>query len=174
MKQKKLATLVGAAGAVGLFAIGAIAEAHDHDDDPPTQDEIAFAQGTSDLMNNTLFAALIQEIGETTPQNAEQGKQSISLVFNDHNDDMRLVGTLDPLKRNDVPQDRFERTALAKAMVGQAYTAVERDDGRWFYRRSTPLSNFVPQCSMCHPNFGPTNANQWVGALMIRIPIRTH
>jgi hypothetical protein len=172
VKRIRLAIL-GVAGAVGLFAIGAVAEAHHHDDDPPTADETAFAQRTSDLMTNTVVAALVQEIGETTPQNVEEGKLSIGLVFNDHNRDMRLVGTLDPLSRNDYPADRFERTALANAMVGQPFTAVERDDGQWFYRRSIPLSNFATQCSMCHPNFGPQNASQWVGALMLRIPINS-
>ena len=35
---------------------------------------IAFAQRTSDLLLNTLFAALVQEFDETTPDNVEEGK----------------------------------------------------------------------------------------------------
>ena len=85
---------------------------------------------------------------------------------------MRLVGVLQPLRTNDVPQDSFETTALARAMTGANYTDVQKVDGKWYYRRSVPLSNFHPACAMCHTNFGPVNANQWVGALMLRVPVR--
>jgi hypothetical protein len=140
-------------------------------DVPPTTAQVEFAQRTSDLMLATLFAALLQEFGETTPANVEEGKKSISLIFNDRNDDMRLVGTLDPLRDNDVPQDRFEWAALELAMQGQPYDAVEKAEGKWYYRRSVPVSNFHPSCSMCHANFGPVNAIQWTGALMLRVPV---
>lgn len=138
---------------------------------PPTQ-QIAFAQQTSDLMLNTLFAALTQEFDETTPQNVEQGKQSISLIFNDLNKDMRLVGTVKPLQANDRPSDDFERQANELALAGEAYTSVERVKNEWYYRRSIPLSNFRAECALCHTNFpvGPTS--DWVGALMLRIPIK--
>jgi hypothetical protein len=119
----------------------------------------------------TLFAGLSQEFAETTPANVEQGKESISLIFNDANDDMRLVGTFQPIRSNDVPQDSFETAALAQALTGQAVTSVEKSQGKWYYRRSVPLSNFHPSCSMCHVNFGPVNATQWVGALMLRVPV---
>jgi hypothetical protein len=140
-------------------------------DAPPTQQQIAFAQRSSDLMLATLFAALLQEFAETTPANVEEGKHSISLIFDDRNDSMRLVGELQPLRDSDLPDDTFEVTALARAMDGQAYTAVEKVNGKWAYRRSVPLSNFHPACSMCHPNFGPVDAAQWVGALMLRVPV---
>ncbi len=139
-------------------------------DNPPTPEQVQFAQRTSDLMLATLFAALLQEFAETTPANVEEGKASISLIFNDRNDDMRLVGILQPLRSNDVPQDTFETTALTRAMQGLNYTSVEKFQGKWFYRQSVALSNFHPACSMCHTNFGPVNANQWVGALMLRVP----
>jgi hypothetical protein len=163
-----------ATGLVAGLGAGAIAYAHDHDDGrPPTEGQIAFAQRTSDLLLNTLFAALTQEFDETTPDNVEEGKTSISVVFNDANKDMRLVGTLDPIRDNDRPHDSFEQNALERALAGgQATTAVQRVDDRWYYRRSIPLSNFRDACSLCHTNFGPTNAAQWVGALMLRVPIR--
>jgi len=147
------------------FAAGARA------DSPPTPQQAQFAQRTSDLLLATLFAALLQEFAETTPANVEEGKQSISLIFNDRNDDMRLVGTLQPLRSNDVPQDSFETTALARAMQGENFADVQKDQGKWYYRRSVALSNFHPACSMCHTNFGPVNASQWVGALMLRVPV---
>src|SRR5262245_28870034 len=57
---------------------------------PPSDDEVESAQKTSDLMLATLFAALTQEFDETEASNVEEGKRSISLIFNDDNKDMRL------------------------------------------------------------------------------------
>ncbi len=172
VKYKRLAFVFAGVGTAGfIVAAGAIASADS--EHPPTQAEIDFAAGASDLMKNTVVAALLQEIGETTPQNAAQGELSISLVFNDRNKDMRLVGTLQPLSSDDVPDDQFERDALALAMTGQPDTAVQKVDGKWFYRRSIPLSNFAPQCQMCHSNFSSLSSSDWVGALMLRVPIAT-
>ncbi|MEA5565267.1 hypothetical protein [Anabaena sp. UHCC 0399] len=139
---------------------------------PPTLAKIEFAQQTSDLMLNTLFAALTQEFDETTPDNVEQGKQSISLIFNDHNKDMRLVGTVGPLLQNDRPSDKFEVQANQLALAGKAYTDVQRVDKKWYYRRSIPLSNFRAECALCHVNFPAGPTSDWVGALMLRIPIK--
>jgi hypothetical protein len=137
----------------------------------PSEDAVEFSRRTSDLMANTVFAALIQEIDETTPDNAEEGSLSIGLIFNDANRDMRLVGTIDPLRHNDRPSGAFEQGALARAMTGLETTAVQRVSGRWYYRRSLPLSNFREQCAMCHDAFEGMPATAWVGALMLRVPI---
>lgn len=174
MKQNRLPMMVGVAGIVGgTWAVAAIAEAHRNHHDSPTELEIQFARDTSDLMTNTVIAALLQEINETTPANAVQGSLSIGLIFNDHNRDMRLVGSLQPLSNNDYPADAFERRALESAMSGIPSTSVERGEGRWYYRRSIPLSNFQPQCAMCHRNYDGLAATEWVGALMLRVPIDT-
>jgi hypothetical protein len=149
------------------WAVGAVAYA----DDRPVSQAVLSAQKTSDLMLATLFAALGQEFTETTAENVEQGKRSISLIFNDKNKDMRLVGVLNALRANDFPQDSFEATALVRAMSGQNYNDVQRVDDKWYYRRSVALSNFHPACVLCHTNFGPMNNTQWVGALMLRVPI---
>jgi hypothetical protein len=141
-------------------------------DIPPTNERIAFAQQTSDLMVNTLFAALTQEFDETTAANVEQGKQSISLIFNDKNKDMRLVGDIVPLRENDRPSDNFERQANALALVGQTYASVQRVDDKWYYRRSVPLSNFRAECALCHINLPAGPTSDWVGALMLRVPIK--
>ncbi|MCW5315652.1 hypothetical protein GTQ43_18095 [Nostoc sp. KVJ3] len=138
---------------------------------PPPPQQVAIAQQTSDLMFNTLFAALTQEFNETTAQNVEQGKQSISLIFNDQNKDMRLVGTYGPLKESDRPRDNFEFQANALALAGQAYTAVQKVDNKWYYRRSIPLSNFRAECALCHVNFPAGPTSDQVGALMLRVPI---
>lgn len=156
---------------VGLITgLGLSASAHDADH-PPSNEQVAFAQRTSDLMLATLFAALTQEFNETTLDNVAEGTHSISLVFNDRNEDMRLVGTLSPLRANDRPQDAFERKAHLLALSGKAYTAVERLDDQWYYRRSIPLSNFRVECSYCHSNFAAGPTSDWVGALMLRVPI---
>lgn len=151
-------------------------------DDPPSDEQIAFAKGVYGLMFNELVAALFQEFNETTVDNVEQGKLAISLIFNDSNRDMRLVGTFAPLLGgdNDLPSDAFEATALDLALQGQAYEAVERVDDRWYYRRSFALSNtFHQNCVLCHTNFTDKffkktkNPGQWVGALIQRVPINT-
>ena len=140
-------------------------------DSAPTQAQIGFVERSSNLMLQTIVAALLQEFAETTPANVEEGKHSISLIFHDRNENMRLVGEQEPIRDNDVPQDPFEVIALERAMQGQAYTAVEKIEGKWAYRRSVPLSNFHTACSMCHTNFGPVDTSQWVGALMLNVPV---
>ena len=150
-------------------------------DDPPSRGQVAFAEEVSDLLLNELLAALFQEFGETTPQNVEQGKQAISLIFNDSNRDIRLIGTFDPLGGgNNRPSGSFERTALGLALNGEAHTAVANVDGRWYYRSSIALSNtFHQNCLLCHTNFTrnffemTNNSGQWVGALVLRVPINT-
>jgi hypothetical protein len=151
------------------FSFTGIARAFDY---PPSTGQVAIAQQTSDLMLNTLFAALTQEFNETTVNNVEQGKHSISLIFNDQNKDMRLVGTVGPLRESDRPRDNFERQANTLAMAGQAYTSVQRVDAQWYYRRSIPLSNFRAECALCHINFPAGPTSDQVGALMLRVPIK--
>lgn len=175
MKIKRVIALVALLSVVGLAGAGRA-------DDSPSNEAVAFAQRTSDLMLNELLAALFKEFDETTPANVEEGKQAISLIFNDSNRDMRLIGLFPPLLGgfNDLPSDSFERKSLALALKGQANTSVERVGNRWYYRRSVALSNtFHQACVLCHTNFTPqffqqtNNPGQWVGALTLRIPIKT-
>lgn len=167
MKRSFVLVAAMAAGSLTLLILGTAV----HADDGPAPQAIASAQKTSDLMLATLFAALGQEFAETTAENVAEGKKSISLIFNDKNKDMRLVGILNPLRLNDLPQDSFEGVALFRAMQGQNFTDVDRVDGKWYYRRSVALSNFHPACGLCHTNFGPVNDKKWVGALMLRVPV---
>jgi hypothetical protein len=173
--------LVGLVLVPCLAALGFVVSVAAHDDEPSST-AVAFAKDVSDLMVNEIVAALFQEFNETTPQNVPHGKQAISLVFNDRNRDMRLVGAFNPLLGgpNNRPDDRFEVTALRRALAGQAYTAVQRVDDRWYYRRSVPLSNTLhAACVMCHTTFTPeffqstNNPGQWVGALVVGVPIRS-
>jgi hypothetical protein len=173
-KTKRVIALVLLLTVVGVAGFG-------NTDNPPSDEEKAFAQKTSELLHNELIAALFQEFNETTSDNVEQGKQAISLIFNNSNRDMRLIGIFSPLLGglNDLPSDSFERKALAKALQGDENTSVERVGDRWYYRTSVPLSNkFHTSCMLCHTNFteqffNQTNSpGQWVGALTLRVPIK--
>ncbi len=174
MKIKRVIALVALITLAGLTGLG-------YTEDSPSNESIEFAQRTSDLMLNELLAALFTEFNETTPQNVEEGKQAISLIFNDMNRDMRLIGIFPPLQGglNDLPSDSFERKSLTLALKGQPNTSVERVGNRWYYRRSVALSNtFHQACALCHTNFTPeffqqtNNPGQWVGALTLRVPIK--
>ena len=174
MKMKRVIGLVVLLIVAGVSCFGRA-------DNSPSNEEVAFAQRTSNLMVNELVAALFQEFNETTADNVEEGKQAISLIFNDSNRDMRLIGIFPPLLGgfNDLPSDSFERTSLNLALQGQPNTAVERQGNRWLYRRSVALSNtFHPSCVLCHTTFTNQfftqthNEGQWVGALTLRVPIK--
>jgi len=73
----------------------------------PTEAQVTFAKEATDLLQAELFAALLQEFGETTPDNVEQGKLAISLIFDDCHKTFRLIGRNQPLSRNDLPQRLF-------------------------------------------------------------------
>ena len=166
---------LGIAVASLIVGMGAVASAQ-MANQRPSQAKIDFAKGTAQLLQNEIIAALLTEFNETTTANAAQGKIAISLIFDNANHAIRLIGELAPIDPANVPRDSFERTALNNAvnLNGTPFEAVEQSqDGNndWFYRRSIPLSNFHPACVICHTNFGPQNANKWVGALTLRVPI---
>ena len=178
---RKYPVFFGVVITVCITALGLAAVAYANDDEPSSR-QIQFAQDVSDLLVNEVVAALFQEFNETTPQNVPHGKQAISLIFNDLNRDIRLIGAIDPLLggANDRPDDRFEKTALRRALTGEAHTAVQKVNDRWFYRRSVPLSNKLHQnCVLCHANFtteffdSTNNPGQWVGALVLGVPIKS-
>ena len=178
MRHQQLKRLVALVFLIAVAALAAFARVNN---DPPTAQEKEFAEQTADLLQNEVFAALLQEFGETTPENVEQGKRAVSLIFHDANRDIRLIGSFDPLLggNNNVPSDDFERESLARALQGQPNTTVERHGNRWYYRRSIALSNsFHASCAMCHTNFTPqffestNNPGQWVGALTLRVPVK--
>ncbi len=174
MKIKRVIALVVLLSVAGFAGAG-------YANGSPSNEAIAFAQRVSDLMLNELLAALFTEFNETTPENVEEGKQAISLIFHDANRDMRLIGVFPPLQGgfNNLPTDLFEHKSLALALKGQSNTSVERIGNRWYYRRSIALSNtFHQACVLCHTNFTDqffqhtNNPGQWVGALTLRIPIK--
>ena len=168
----------GIAVLVSVMAWSVAVGVHAQNDNRPSSSEIAFAQQVSGLLVNEIVAALFTEFDETTPANVPHGKQAISLIFNDLNRNIRLIGPFAPLLggRNNRPSGSFERTALAMALNGEAHSAVQRENDSWLYRRSIPLSNaFHANCVLCHTNFTSElfadNPGQWVGALVLAVPI---
>ena len=172
---KQAAALLVLFAVAGLVAYGRVSN------DPPTQQERETAEKTADLLQAEVFAALLQEFGETTPENVEQGKRAVSLIFHDANRDIRLIGSFGPLLggNNNIPSDDFEQQSLAKALQGEGNFTVERHGNRWYYRRSIALSNAMhTSCALCHSNFTPqyfeqtNNPGQWVGALTLRVQVK--
>ena len=182
MNHRRTVAVAVVTGVV-VTTVGLVGHANDrtdrHGHGQPSAAQIASAQKVSDLMLNELLAALFQEFNETTPDNVDEGEQAISLIFNDVNRDMRLIGEFPPLLggSNDRPSDRFERMALKRALEGDALDDVQQINDTWYYRRSVPLSNAMHQnCVRCHANFTPAlftaNPEEWVGALVLGVPIR--
>jgi hypothetical protein len=142
-------------------------------DPPPTQSQIDFAMEVKNTLRDRLMALLLNEFENTTAENFEAGNEAISLVFDDNNRSFRLVGDVGPLRKNDLPNDSWEKDALEAARKGLGFGPdVRKVNGNYYIRESIALANFDPSCSICHQNFGPVNAKQYVGALMLRVPVR--
>jgi hypothetical protein len=125
-----------------------------------------------DTLRDRLMALLLNEFENTTPENFQAGNEAISLVFDDSNRSFRLVGDLAPLRKSDLPDDSWEKDALEAAKKGLGFGPdVRKVNGSYYVRESIALANFDPSCSICHQNFGPVNPKQYVGALMLRVPV---
>jgi hypothetical protein len=144
---------------------------------PLTAPNVVFAKETTDILQSRLFAALGQEFSQTTAATAAKGSAAISLIFNDKNHNMRLVGTVGPLSQNDLPKGEFEKTVITQAVNLQNSAVTEGvygEPGEWFYRRAIPISNTIsPSCVLCHSNYGALPPNkQIVGVLALKVPIK--
>src|SRR4029450_7794135 len=140
-------------------------------DEPPTPEQEAFAIKVTDTLTERLFALLLNEFANTTPQNFKIGTAAISLVFDDSQSTFRLVGNLEPLGKTGRPQDVFEEEALALALQGQGTEGTHKVKGKYYFRRSIPLQNSHTSCAICHQNFASPPNDAWVGALMLRVPV---
>lgn len=89
-------TCFGAAVASLIVGMGAAVSAQVANQ-RPSQAKIDFAKGTAQLLQNEMIAALLQEFNETTTANAAQGKIAISLIFDNANHAIRLIGNLAPI-----------------------------------------------------------------------------
>jgi Protein of unknown function (DUF3365) len=139
-----------------------------------TDPAVVYAKETTDILQSRLFAALLQEFNSTTAATAPKATDAISLIFNDKNHNMRLIGTVGPLRQNDYPKDQFEQTAVAQANAqnGAVYEAVDGVPGQWYFRRSVPVSNFSESCKLCHLNYQNLPSTKIVGALALKVPIK--
>lgn len=156
-----------------LMALGGLALLRADHPRRPTAEQVEQAEQTSDLLVSSLVAGLVDVFVATVPENVDQGNHAIRLVFNNRNQNIRLVGEDEPLSQSSRPRGPFERNSLNLALAGQENSRVQRLRGRWVFRRSVPLANSVAQCAVCHTNFGPPSAVDYTGALMVVVPIAT-
>jgi hypothetical protein len=140
-------------------------------DNPPTAEDKAFTINVADTLQGRIFALLLNEFANTSADNFEAGTVAISLVFDDNNQSLRLVGTLEPLRSNDAPQDKFEFDALKEAMLGNSTEGFYKANDKYYFRRSVPLKNFDNSCAICHQNYASPADNAYVGALMLKVPV---
>ncbi len=179
MKQQFLGLSVAFAAAVALPACTEV----EADVEEPVVENVAksshnpsaaaeaFANDVADAMVDRIVALLFREFAVTTAANAAVGTEAISNIFHDGNRSMRLVGDVEPLQLSNLPQDDFERDALAAAKLGQNFSRTERSKGTWYVRKSIAVATtFSTSCVHCHGNFDGL-ANPWVGALMVKAKV---
>jgi len=173
VKQQLLALPVALAAAVSLSAC---TELEEEDTSTATSAATnpaaeAFAGNVADAMIDRLVALLFREFAVTTAENAPVGTEAISNIFFNANFTMRLVGDVGPLQATNLPQDRFERDALAAAKQGLNFSRTENIMGvRWVRKSLAVSTDFSTSCVHCHANFVGL-ANPWVGALMVRAEV---
>ncbi len=169
--------IVACVAAVGLAGV-----AYAHDDDPPSHGQIAFATDVSNLLFNEVVAALFKEFDETTPQNVEHGKQAISLIFNDANRDVRLVGAFGPLQGVcQQPSGRQVRDDGAQACARRRRGHRRAEDQRYLVLSTlgAPQQHAAPELrALPHEFHGRLfqphqQPEQWVGMLVLDVPIRS-
>jgi hypothetical protein len=149
-----------------------------------TDASVKYAKATTEILQSRLIAALGQEFGSTTRETAANATDAISLIFNDKNHNMRLVGTVGPLRENDYPEDQFEQKAVAKVLneqipfttsIANPIDAIDGAPGQWYYRRAIAVDNKTlgTSCVLCHANYAFLPANkQTVGVLALKVPIK--
>jgi hypothetical protein len=179
MRLKKLIiqAVIASVLVIGFGITAMTSQASSYNKPALTSPAVVYASETTDILQARLFAALGQEFAVTTVATAPKASDAISIIFNDENHDMRLVGTVGPLRTNDYPKDNFERTAVAKAVDQQQIAvseAVTGGPGNWYYRRAIPVSNaLAPTCVLCHANYANLPANkQIVGALALKVRVK--
>jgi len=87
--------------------------------------------------------------------------------------DVRLLdATGEPYERKNLPQDDYEKTAIAALKAGKpAPEQIVEKDGKRFLRTATPIPVVLKKCIMCHPAYEKAPAGQAIGALSYTIAI---
>ena len=76
----------------------------------------------------------------------------------------------DPINKENVPSDAFERTAVAKLLTGaDYYDEVSEQNGRRVLRAATPIPVVLEKCIMCHENY---KGKKIIGALGYTLTIQ--
>jgi hypothetical protein len=83
-----------------------------------------------------------------------------------------LDATGEPYEKKNLPQDDFEKEAVAALKAGkQSPEKIVEKDGKRFLRVATPIPVVMKKCVMCHPAYEKAPAGQAIGALGYTIPI---
>jgi hypothetical protein len=87
--------------------------------------------------------------------------------------DVRLLdATGEPYEKKNLPQDDYEKAAIAALKAGKpAPEQIVEKDGKRFLRTATPIPVVLKKCIMCHPAYEKAPAGQAIGALSYTIAI---
>jgi hypothetical protein len=142
----------------------------------PSEEAVTDSQAVAATHRSRTLAALLQEFGTTTPENARINSRAISNLFFDGNPLMRLVtsGDFAPIQESARPSTRFEADAIAAFKAGGTFfSRLDRVGPRWMWCEAVALNNGAllqgtglnPNvCQTCHPSF-PTDNTVLVGSL---------
>jgi hypothetical protein len=142
----------------------------------PSAAAVADSRDVAATHRSRTLAALLQEFGDTTPENARINSRAISNLFFDGNPLMRLVSSGDfaPIQASARASTRFEADAIAAFKAGDSFfSRLDRVGPRWLWCEAVALNNGAllqgsgldPNvCQTCHPTF-PTDNAVLVGSL---------
>ena len=143
----------------------------------PSESAVADSQAVAETHRARTLAALLQEFGTTTPENARINSRAISNLFFDGNPLMRLVtsGDFEPLQASANPITKFEADAIASFKAGGPgfFARLDRFRSQWVWCEAVALNNGAfleggpldpDVCQTCHPSF-PTDNTALVGSL---------
>ena len=88
--------------------------------------------------------------------------------------DIRLVDASgEPIEEKNSPQDKFEKTAVAKLKAGESYyeEVVGRRRNNRTLRAATPIPVVLEKCIMCHENYKQAKEGEPIGILSYKLKI---
>ena len=143
----------------------------------PSPSAVADSRAVAETHRSRTLAALLEEFGTTTPENARINSRAISNLFFDGNPLMRLVtsGDFEPLQKSANPITKFEADAIASFKAGGPgfFARLDRVGPRWVWCEAVALNNGAfleggdldpDVCQTCHPSF-PADNTVLVGSL---------
>lgn len=83
-----------------------------------------------------------------------------------------LDATGDPIMKDNVAKDEFEKAAVADLLRGsRIIDKVVEKDGKRFLRAATPVPVVMKKCVMCHKAYEGKSDKDVIGALAYTVPI---